>query len=57
MGKKPQVKHVRIDIATKAGARKLANLTADGWVILSSKKRGAFEWFPGQVDYILTKSE
>lgn len=57
MGKKPRVKHVRIDISSKAGARKLAKLTADGWVILSSKKRGALEWFPGQVDYVLTKSE
>lgn len=52
-----KVEHVRIDITSKAGAKKLAAFKADGWEILSSKKRGALEWFPGQVDYVLTKEE
>lgn len=57
MGKKQKVKHVRIDISSRSGAKKLAGYKADGWEILSSKKRGALEWFPGQVDYVLTKNE
>lgn len=53
---KPQVKKVTLPISTKAGAKKLAALLADGWVIISEHKRGIFEFKPGQVDYVLTKS-
>lgn len=51
----PRTKHITLDIRTKGGARKLAALVADGWVIISEHKRGLFEWKPGQVDYVLTK--
>jgi len=57
MGAKAKVKKVTIDIRTRGGAKKLANLKADGWEILSEHKRGVLEWKPGQVDYVLTKSE
>lgn len=58
MGKtpKPQVKKVTLNIGSKAGAQKLANLKAEGWEIISEHKRSILEWKPGQVDYVLTKS-
>lgn len=51
----PRTKRITFDIRTKSGARKLAALVADGWVIISEHKRGLLEWKPGQVDYVLTK--
>lgn len=51
----PRTKRITLDIRTKSGARKLAALVADGWVIISEHKRGLLEWKPGQVDYVLTK--
>lgn len=57
MPKKPQVKKVTLDIRRKSGAKKLAELRAQGWEILSEHKRGIGDWKPGQVDYVLTKPE
>lgn len=51
----PRTKRITLDIRTKSGARKLAGLVADGWVIISEHKRGLFEWKPGQIDYVLAK--
>ncbi len=52
-----KVKKVTLNIRLKSGSRKLNKLLADGWVIQSQHKRGALEWKPGQVDYVLTKQE
>lgn len=57
MGKKMKVKKVTLNISSRSGAKKLAGYKADGWEILSEHKRGALEWKPGQVDYVLTKEE
>ena len=56
MGKpKVEVKKVRIDISTKRGAKELVALKQDGWEVISEHKRGALEWFPGQVDFVLQR--
>ena len=52
-----KVKKVTLNIRRKSGSRKRSTVLADGWVIQSQHKRGALEWKPGQVDYVLTKQE
>lgn len=54
---KPKTKTLTLDIRRKSEARKLTKLLEDGWVIVSEHKRGALEWKPGQVDYILKKED
>jgi len=56
MGKpKIETKRVTLDIARKKGAEELVKLRAEGWQVLSEHKRGALQWRPGQVDYVLTR--
>ena len=50
-------KHVRLDTAHKSGARKLNALLSDGWEVVSQQKRGALEWHPGQVDFVLRRQK
>ncbi|MCG7284958.1 hypothetical protein MHY85_03095 [Cellulomonas sp. ACRRI] len=57
MGKsKTDTKRVTLDIARKKGAKELVRLREEGWEVVSEHKRGAFQWKPGQVDYVLTRS-
>lgn len=52
---KVETKRVTLDIARKKGANELSRLLADGWQIISEHKRGALQWKPGFVDYVLTR--
>jgi len=54
--KKVETKSVTIDIARKSGAKQLVKLQEEGWEIVSEHKRGALQWKPGQVDYVLKRS-
>lgn len=51
-----KTKRVTLNPRNKSHARKLGNLLADGWVIISEHKRGLLAFKPGFVDYILTKT-
>lgn len=53
--KKQQVKTVTLNITRKKDAKKLADLTADGWHVLSEHRRSVWISKGGQVDYVLTK--
>jgi len=52
---KVETKRVTLDIARKKGANELAHLLADGWKVITEHKRGALQWKPGYVDYVLTR--
>ncbi len=52
---KSEVKKVRLDLRSKGGAKKLAKLIDEGWIIQSQQKRGALQTFPGQTDVVLTR--
>ena len=53
---KTETKKVTLAINTKAGARELVKLREQGWEVVSEHKRGALEWKPGQIDYVLTRT-
>lgn len=53
--RKTETRRVTLDPARKKHAQELAELVADGWQILTEHKRGALQWKPGYVDYVLTR--
>lgn len=57
MAKKPQIKHVRLDMKSPLARRRLARYLADGWEVLDSHQRGMFAFFPGATDYTLIRHD
>lgn len=54
MGKK-KVTTITINPAQRSGQKKLEKMLNGGWRIVSESRRGALQWKPGQVDYVLEK--
>lgn len=55
-GPRAEVKQVTIDTGSQEGAVELVKLQEEGWEIVSQQKRGAFEWKPGQTDFVLKRN-
>lgn len=58
MARKPkfETKRVRLALNTNRGAKELVKLQEDGWEIVSQHKRGLMQFSPGQVDFVLKRT-
>jgi hypothetical protein len=53
---KTEIKVLTVNLQRKKEVEKLVRLQSEGWKIQSEHKRGALEWKPGQIDYVLIKT-